>query len=663
MTINRATDGDLGLVADDPALDIRGLGGESPLKPTSGLSKTSIDMDFYDPLTDDFYTEGQGSTKEDELKEQEEKKAAKKQAVQDELDSRKGRLWTDPYEITNDDWGSGKKLEDLTDWTPEMASRTSVERIQVFSEGVPTLDQLANLSLPMPFPPHPAFGNPKPYNTYKKQRQYDTIYEAVSTYAKTQVERILNMVDREEKQQAVDDLFDQVYEAIKHNENLDVIMNMPQYPELVERALEHYLRSVVKNEKVSWDLIQKKGNADGNKETKESESSSFVVTQDKDALPVFMDLLKVEGSTLDKDGVPTLVRPLKPHARDGPGRMIEEWDLAAHQDTRRIMMRSCMRAIARNLTENLEKNLSSRIVVTGRRGTGKSTSLLAIVASARRSGHIVLYLPDGDRLRKHGHYNEANHQFEEIMFDLPVLAKEICSQLLEIHSKEMQGLVIKEACLSKYMSSDQVRKLNTIIQSDKKIGDIPVNEILKVGAESIALSSPCYNSAIDTLMNQNIVPFTMVLDDFNCYYDHGHYFNEEYDPNVRRPIPLHKMTLFRPLMDAIGVHKNDYGEFVTKEPKLIQRGGIIVGFTESHSVARQFTDGLIKTVSSHGVDVVEVPSYSPLEVDHILSNFEITGIGRLRFDRGETVMDNHEVAYLRMVSCGVGQKLLDVCIS
>jgi small subunit ribosomal protein S29 len=76
-----------------------------------------------------------------------------------------------------------------------------------------------------------------------------------------------------------------------------------------------------------------------------------------------------------------------------------------------------------------------------------------------------------------------------------------------------------------------------------------------------------------------------------------------------------------------------------------------------------FTDGLIKAVSTNGVDVVDVPTYSPLEVDHILSNFEVTGIGRLRFDRGETVMDNQEVAFLRILSCGVGQKLLDACIT
>ena len=76
-----------------------------------------------------------------------------------------------------------------------------------------------------------------------------------------------------------------------------------------------------------------------------------------------------------------------------------------------------------------------------------------------------------------------------------------------------------------------------------------------------------------------------------------------------------------------------------------------------------FTDGLYKAVSSNGIQIVDVPTYSPIEVDHISSHFEVTGIGRLRFDRGGTVMDSQEVAFLQMFSCGVGQKLLDAYIT
>ena len=46
---------------------------------------------------------------------------------------------------------------------------------------------------------------------------------------------------------------------------------------------------------------------------------------------------------------------------------------------------------------------------------------------------------------------------------------------------------------------------------------------------------------------------------------------------------------------------------------------------------------------SCSVDVVDVPTYSPFEVDQNLSNFEVNGIGRLRFDGSETAKDSQEV--------------------
>ena len=48
-----------------------------------------------------------------------------------------------------------------------------------------------------------------------------------------------------------------------------------------------------------------------------------------------------------------------------------------------------------------------------------------------------------------------------------------------------------------------------------------------------------------------------------------------------------------------------------------------------------------------------------VEVQHQLYNYEITGIGKLRFDRGDTSLNPEEVEYLRLVSGGQGQQLMD----
>jgi hypothetical protein len=60
--------------------------------------------------------------------------------------------------------------------------------------------------------------------------------------------------------------------------------------------------------------------------------------------------------------------------------------------------------------------------------------------------------------------------------------------------------------------------------------------------------------------------------------------------------------------------------------------------------------------------VVEVPRFSDVEVDHIVANYESIGLGNMRLDRGDTVMNEQEVAYLRMVSGAIGQKLLDASV-
>ena len=103
---------------------------------------------------------------------------------------------------------------------------------------------------------------------------------------------------------------------------------------------------------------------------------------------------------------------------------------------------------------------------------------------------------------------------------------------------------------------------------------------------------------------------------------------------------------------------------VAVDPVCISRGAIVVGTTESRSVAGKFTSTLEAVLAEQedSVKVVDVTAFSPLEVDHVLANYECIGIGRLRFDRGSTVMNEQEVAYLRMVSGGVGQKLLDASI-
>lgn len=87
--------------------------------------KTSEDMDFYDPLTVNYYPEQEDEDDEKEVEE------ARRQAIREELDSRSGRLWKDRWELTDEDWSSGKSYDDLPNWTEELCSRVSRERVRV----------------------------------------------------------------------------------------------------------------------------------------------------------------------------------------------------------------------------------------------------------------------------------------------------------------------------------------------------------------------------------------------------------------------------------------------------------------------------------------------------------------------------------------------------
>jgi len=209
--------------------------------------------------------------------------------------------------------------------------------------------------------------------------------------------------------------------------------------------------------------------------------------------------------------------------------------------------------------------------------------------------------------------------------------------------------------MSKYFKESQLENV-----ADYDGESISVINVLKFAVMEKKYSSMCYSVAVDRLMNQDEKPFLMVMDEFNCFYDHGHYFHMAYDEEVRNAIPYENINLFEHAMSAMAL-STDEDSSVPKETLQIKRGGIIVGTTESHAVRRKVTDALVASAQSQGeaMHVVEVPRFSDIEAEHILANFEATGIGKLRLDRGDTVMDEQEVAYLKMISGCVGQKLLN----
>ena len=123
------------------------------------VSKTpsASDMEFYSQLADDYDDEQD----EDNSAVTDAAYRRKQEEIQRELDSRTGRPWTDPWEITQEQWMSTQTADDLPNWSPEFVSRISQERVQLCPEGIPTLAALASMPLPPPACPHPGLGQAK----------------------------------------------------------------------------------------------------------------------------------------------------------------------------------------------------------------------------------------------------------------------------------------------------------------------------------------------------------------------------------------------------------------------------------------------------------------------------------------------------------------------
>jgi len=671
---------------------------------------------------------------------------ARQLKLKEEFDGRKGRLWDDSeWIIPDDEWLANESWDDIEEWKPSLATRVSLDSVKVFKGGVPTLAQLSGLELPPALTSHPGHGKPAVYASYRKRQIKSRLHIAIQLSIHDDLQKILKYTSWEEKQHAVDKLFEVIEDRVRERE--PILGKLPEFGDMVERGLESVLRMVqsrVTRQKGAKSVVLMPGGDSGrtathlhdvaddtSKETTESTGESKENTEEKEVanrepkidedvldvmnikkekpVPIFMDLLVIKGQTKvtddeddnassnkkalstflidsnDKD-VPNLIYPLNVHHNDGVGRMVEEWELAANKDTKRIMMRDAMKEVASKIVEAAnccsgdiadEKKGAARVFVTGKNGVGKTALLAGIVASSRISGHIVAFMPDGDRLRKHGYYVEpCTHR--KGLYNMPEIAKELCGELLNSHGDDVNSILVGKESMKDYLADEQIVKLFKKASEAKYIKEdateLSLNALLTIGEESTSLSSGCHNMCVSTLMNQKEKPFTVVMDEFNCYFDHGHYFHMDYDEDVRRAIPPNKLTVFKPFLDAMGLYPSDAGtEFVDdiavkSSDAMMKWGSMVVATSESRAVRQSFTRSLTASAlaltedNHHPMHVVDVNRFSSTEVQHILYNFEVTGIGRLRFDRGDTTLNREEVDYLRLVSGGKGQQLMDACM-
>lgn len=52
--------------------------------------------------------------------------------IQEELDSRKGRLWEERWTISDEEWMSNDTWDDIEDWSEKMITRKALESVKVW---------------------------------------------------------------------------------------------------------------------------------------------------------------------------------------------------------------------------------------------------------------------------------------------------------------------------------------------------------------------------------------------------------------------------------------------------------------------------------------------------------------------------------------------------
>jgi small subunit ribosomal protein S29 len=632
--------------------------------------------------------------------------AARRAEVRAELVHKQGRGWSDPWDLAAT-YASTDGMEALPDWSAALVSRVSRERVQIYNGAtdttsaaaddtpkaaaappcIPTLTQLATLPLPPPPHVHPGHGGTtKAYALARQRHIISYVAAQVAELAAPRVAAIQTLQSWEDKQDAVDALFEGIEFTLQQKEV--ILGKHPKFGLWVERSLEAYLKSIQKKEAVGDDAgkavddateqatpVEAAAIASPDETTIDMETAMDTTfstvgpqlpttEQDAAALPLFVDCF---GSSDDPEAnIPHILSPLGPLVRGtNQGRMMEEWELAAHKTTKRILLRQATRAAAHFCATHPV----ARVLVTGRQGTGKTAALLTLVAAARQEGHVVLFLPHCDRLAEHGFYIEPN-EHRPGMYDLPVLSQQICGELLASHQAAVANLSVSQECLDEFFAPDQQKKVGAAAGSSDTTA-LSVADLLTVGSDKRGLSPMCFAAAVDTLMKQDEVPFTMVLDEFNTFYQPGKYFHEHYDTNVRKAIPYQQISLFAQALGAMGLVAAD--QEALPEPVLMKRGAVICAMTHSKPVADVTNTALVAsaqeaaaastaTMAHAPLLVTDVPRLSNLEVDHIVANYEAIGLGKLRLDQGETVTNAQEVAYLRTLSSNVPQELMNACL-
>lgn len=228
----------------------------------------------------------------------------------------------------------------------------------------------------------------------------------------------------------------------------------------------------------------------------------------------------------------------------------------AYTKSKALLLRKEALGVIENLKRQLEDgfvlpaNADSKSVdaarsmmLHGHRGSGKSAVMSEVVYWARRSGWLVVYVPDGNAYLNGGVYINKNAQ--EGTWDQPKLFVRMFGHLVSAHA-------------------DKLKEIN--LRTPTKVGKIEAKtlfDVVEYGSVLEQYAAQCFSVFKSEIKKVTQFPVLFAFDSYNSLYTPCLAFRDpESTSYYKDPMDPYNMTVGRLFYDAHVNHKLSYGTFL-----------------------------------------------------------------------------------------------------
>ncbi|KAF9950414.1 37S ribosomal protein S23 mitochondrial [Modicella reniformis] len=168
-----------------------------------------------------------------------------------------------------------------------------------------------------------------------------------------------------------------------------------------------------------------------------------------------------------------------------------------------------------NFLEKIDKAMKtpsaqSRLVLTGRSGSGKSAMLLQTVSHCLSSGWVVIYVPKASTwVNSSFAYNKV---FDSTTFVQPTLASNIASQINSINKR----------ALSKIVTSGAVK-----VGRHEIAQGTTLSALLEMGTKDPSAAQDVMEVFMKEMNSQNTIPTLIAVDEVNSFFRQTQYFDQD----------------------------------------------------------------------------------------------------------------------------------------